>query len=65
MLAWYWNWPVRPRFPQIVLQAIGEAAELQLLLQDVDGPGPEGWLSRDRVPSAHDPEMAMQTLRRT
>ena len=44
-------------------QAIGEAAELlgQLLLQDVerqeDGPARKDGVSRDRVPSAHDPEM--------
>ena len=44
-------------------QAIGEAAELlgQLLLQDVerqeDGPALKDGVSRDRVPSAHDPEM--------
>ena len=44
-------------------QAIGEAAELlgQLLLQDVerqeDGPVRKDGVSRDRVPSAHDPEM--------
>ena len=44
-------------------QAIGEAAELlgQLLLQDVerqeDGPVRKDGVSRDRVPSVHDPEM--------
>ena len=44
-------------------QAIGEAAELlgQLLLQDVerqeDGPALKDGVSRDGVPSAHDPEM--------
>ena len=65
-LTWYWNWPVRPgRFPadSPERQAIGEAAELlgQLLLQDVerqeDGPARKDGVSRDRVPSAHDPEM--------
>ncbi len=44
-------------------QGIGEAAELlgQLLLQDVerqeDGPALKDGVSRDRIPSVHDPEM--------
>ena len=56
---------VQGRFPadSPERQAIGEAAELlgQLLLQDVerqeDGPALKDGVSRDRVPSAHDPEM--------
>ena len=57
-------------------QGIVEAAELlgQLLLQDVerqeDGPALKDGVSRDRIPSVHDPEMrhgrkSQQTLRRT
>ena len=67
MLTWYWNWPLRPKvdFPQIVLSA--RLLEKQRnswgnsSLQDVerqeDGPARKDGVSRDRVPSAHDPEM--------
>ena len=64
MLTWELARQAQGRFPadSPERQAIGEAAELlgQLLLQDVerqeDGPARDG-VSRDRVPSAHDPEM--------
>ena len=67
MPTWCWSWPVRSRVsspresPQ--RQGIVEAAELlgQLLLQDVerqeDGPALKDGVSRDRIPSVHDPEM--------
>ena len=61
----YWNWPVRPKgdFPQIVLSV--RLLEKQrnswgnCYLQDVeqqeDGPVRKDGVSRDRVPSVHDP----------
>ena len=61
------SWPERPagQFPEESPQRQGivEAAELlgQLLLQDVerqeDGPALKDGVSRDRIPSVHDPEM--------
>ena len=66
MPTWCWSWPVRSRVssPRRAPSArVLEAAELlgQLLLQDVerqeDGPALKDGVSRDRIPSVHDPEM--------